>query len=113
MNERHAHAAEVTRLQDELAASQKREEVKAEEARASQVLARQIGRRSKAAEAGKADAEARLQRVQEMLQRAKQEARKAKRRTEQWKCRYTQARMNERVPSSAPTSPEAECSSRR
>lgn len=96
----------MRRLQDELTASKKREEVKAAEAKASHDLAVQIRRRSKLAEAAKADTEAKLSQLQEKLQKAQQAAQNSRRRAAQWKCRYAAAKLQARVPSTEAASPE-------
>lgn len=113
LHERQANEGEVKRLKDELAASQKREEVKAQELCALQSVARQIGRRNRAAEVAKAEAEVKLREVQELMDKAKRAAKKSRREAYQWKCRYAAARNNERVPSGGPASPEMVATSSR
>lgn len=93
LTERHAKEGEVRRLHEELAASKQREEAKVQQVTSLQNLARQIDRRSKAAEVARADAEVKLRQAQEQLLMAKRAAKKAKEESSRWKCRYATARM--------------------
>lgn len=112
-NEMQAKDGELKRLRDEVDASQKREKAKAEQLSALQDLARQIGRRTKAAEVAKTKAEVELQQAQVQLRTARTAARKSKQEASRWKCRYAQARVEEGAPSTAPISPESGASSSR
>lgn len=95
VNDRQAKKAEIKRLQQELTASQLREEKTKAEAKALQALARQIDRRNQAAERGKAAAEASLQQAQQLLQKSQLERRKCKQAESKWRDRCALAGTKE------------------
>lgn len=106
LDERQAKERELERLQDELQASKKREEVKSQQLGALQDLARQIGRRRNAAEVAKTEFEMKWRQAEEMLRTARQAVRKSKGEASKWKCRYAQAKREGTTPTGAASSPE-------